>query len=57
LVAGRRPQIAAEAAAAQGGSEHMSERMEMRERASGGSNAAMRRIGERDVVGGPAAKV
>jgi hypothetical protein len=57
LTAGRVPQIAAEASPAQGRSEHESERIAMRERTRTGSNAALGRFGERDVVRGPAGKV
>jgi hypothetical protein len=57
LAAGRVPQIATEASTAQGGFEHASERIGMRERGRGESNAAMGRLGERDVVRDPAVKV
>jgi len=57
LAAGPAPQIAAKASSAQDRSEHATERIEMRERARGGSNAAMGRLGVRDVVRDPAVKV
>jgi hypothetical protein len=57
LAAGPAPQIAAKASSAQDRSEHATERIKMRERARGGSNAAMGRLGVRDVVRDPAVKI
>jgi hypothetical protein len=56
LSGGRAPQVAAEASPAQGGCEHPSERIVMREQGRGTSNAAMGRIAERNVVRDPAGK-